>query len=95
MTTQSGATAATVFRHAANVRVRRYRGRLFVAAGDQALELEEAAETVFRGVDGTATAGEIAHRLSELYEVPEDEAVADSLQLLEALTEHGVLEVVS
>jgi pyrroloquinoline quinone biosynthesis protein D len=87
-------TPETVFRHRSDLRLRRYRGRLFIAAGKQALELEEVAESIFRRVDGKASVRDIAETLAAHYDVPAGEVVAQSLELLVRLAEFGVLEAV-
>ncbi|MFE5867729.1 PqqD family protein [Streptomyces roseifaciens] len=76
-------------------RARKYRGRLYVSVRDQALELDEIAQAVFRRVDGTATLREIAAGFAEEYGVPVDEATTDTVDFAAELLEHGVVEVVA
>lgn len=76
----------------ANVRARRYRGRLYLASADKAYELNEAAEYVFRQIDGSTSIDEIATRLAAKYQYAVADAVADTVELLVQLASRQVIE---
>jgi pyrroloquinoline quinone biosynthesis protein D len=78
----------------ADVRTRRYRGRLFIANTEQAYELNEAAEFVFRLVDGSTTVREIGVRLAAHYRYAVEDAVSDTVELISLFAERHVVEIV-
>jgi pyrroloquinoline quinone biosynthesis protein D len=84
----------SVLRHAIQTRVRRFRGKMFIAAGEEAYELDELAQFIFGLVDGEKTVTEIGTRISRDYDVPVDEATADVAELLTPFAKAGMLEVV-
>ncbi|GAA3229570.1 PqqD family protein [Streptomyces sp. XM83C] len=84
----------SVVRRRMEARVRKYRGSLFIAVRDQALELDEVAQAIFRRIDSTSTLREIAARLAEEYDIPVDEATGDTVDFVAQLVGHGVVEVV-
>ncbi|GAA2422337.1 PqqD family protein [Streptomyces glaucus] len=84
----------SVVRRRMEARVRKYRGNLFIAVRDQALELDEVAQAIFRRIDSTSTLREIAARLAEEYDIPVDEATGDTVDFVAQLVGHGVVEVV-
>ena len=77
-----------------DVRTRRYRGRLFIANTEQAYELNEAAEFVFRQVDGSTTVREMGVRLAAHYNYAVEDAVADTGELISLFAERHVVEIV-
>jgi pyrroloquinoline quinone biosynthesis protein D len=78
----------------ADVRTRRYRGRLFIANTEQAYELNEAAEFVFRQVDGSTTVRELGARLAAHYRYAVGDAVSDTIELITLFVERHVVEIV-
>lgn len=74
-------------------RTRRYRGKLYIAVDERALELDETAESVFRKIDGRATLREIGEGLAAEYAIPVEDAVADASDFIATLIAHGVVEV--
>jgi pyrroloquinoline quinone biosynthesis protein D len=74
------------------VRTRRYRGRLFIANTEQAYELNEAAEFVFRQVDGAKTVRELGRRLAARYRYPVEDAVSDTIELITLFVERHIVE---
>jgi coenzyme PQQ synthesis protein D (PqqD) len=74
-------------------RTRKYRGNLFVANAEQAFELDELGEFVFRLIDGRTSVRDIGRKLAESYGGPIEEAVADTAALIEELVEHQVLQL--
>ncbi|MGW7534889.1 PqqD family protein [Amycolatopsis sp. NPDC054798] len=92
MTTGSGIDGDSVPRRCAEVRTRRYRGRLYIANTAQAFELNEQAEFAFRQVDGSATIQEIGSRLAERYRYAAVDAVSDTAELMELFAERQVIE---
>jgi pyrroloquinoline quinone biosynthesis protein D len=85
---------ATVFRRRDEARMRKYRGRLFVAVAQRTVELEGVAEAVFRRVDGRASVADIARRLADHYDMPIADAAADTIRLLAELAAFGVIEAI-
>jgi hypothetical protein len=75
------------------VRVRKYRGRLFIACRDRAFELNGPAEFIFKQIDGTSTLQQIAHRIADRYQVKVAEAMADSHEFLTRLSAAGIIRI--
>ncbi|MEU9126698.1 PqqD family protein [Kitasatospora sp. NPDC048540] len=73
-------------------RVRKFRGKLFVANASLAFELDEVAELIFRSVDGVATLQQIGEKVAAEYDISVAEAVSDCAELLAQLTENGMVE---
>jgi len=86
-------TGASVVCHASDIRVRKYRGSLLVAWDDDALQLDEVAEFIFKRLDGTATVRHIGEAVAAAYDVSVDEATADSIKLLSDLLAAGYVHV--
>jgi len=84
-----------VVRRRMEARTRKYRGGLYIAVQDQALELDEIAQAVFRGIDGTSTLRHIAAGFAEEYGVPAEEATADIVDFATLLLRYGIVEVVT
>ncbi|HET9081696.1 MAG TPA: PqqD family protein [Trebonia sp.] len=92
MTSPRQYTADMVPRRSLDARVRKIRGKLYVATGSLAFELDEVAEFIFRHVDGSATAAMIAGQVASAYGVAVQEAEADVLDLLGELAGQGIVE---
>ncbi|MEU6487786.1 PqqD family protein [Streptomyces sp. NPDC046887] len=88
-------TPASVLQRRVEARARRYRGRLYVAVREQALEFDEVAQAIVLRIDGTSTLRGIATSVAEEYGVPADEATGDTVEFAARLLEHGVVEVVA
>jgi pyrroloquinoline quinone biosynthesis protein D len=88
-------TPATIFRRQVNVRTRKYRGQLFVAVDDQAIEFNDIAEFIYRRLDAVTSLRDIAARLADEYGIPEEEALNDSMEFVVLLVDHGIVEAVS
>ncbi|WP_033438810.1 PqqD family protein [Saccharothrix sp. NRRL B-16314] len=93
MTLPMPLAAEAVPRRALGCRARRYRGSLLVANADQAFELDELAEFVFRDIDGARTVHQLGERLAVRYDLPVDQAIADTADLVHQLVVHRVLDV--
>jgi pyrroloquinoline quinone biosynthesis protein D len=74
-----------------DVRMRRFRGKLYVACGEEALELDDVASFIFSRVDGVATLQQIGEMVAREYEIPVAEAVADSAELLDQLAASDIV----
>ncbi|MFH8337117.1 PqqD family protein [Streptomyces sp. AM6-12] len=85
----------SVVRRRMEARTRKYRGKLYIAVQDQALELDDVAQAIFRRIDGTSTLRQVAAGLAEEYGVGVDEATADTVDFAVQLLGHGVVEVVA
>jgi hypothetical protein len=92
MTAEIRVSEDSVPHRSADVRTRRYRGRLYIANTDQAYELNDAAEFVFRQIDGRATVREIGVRLAAEYRYAAEDAIADTAELIGLLVERHVVE---
>ncbi|WP_127465620.1 PqqD family protein [Streptomyces sp. B27] len=87
-------TPASVLQRRVEARARRYRGRMYVAVREQALELDEVAQAIVRRIDGTSTLRGIAAVVAEEYGVPAENATGDTVEFASQLLAHGVVEVV-
>ncbi|MFI8186219.1 PqqD family protein [Actinacidiphila glaucinigra] len=78
-----------------DARVRRYRGNIMVsgAQSEDVLELSEAAERIWLWIDGGRSIREIGRMLADEYEVAEEEACADTAELVEEFVEAGVVDL--
>ncbi|MFF2773865.1 PqqD family protein [Streptomyces sp. NPDC058052] len=92
MSTPQSFVPETVPRRKLEARVRKFRGKLFVANASLAFELDEVAEFIFKQVDGTATVRQIGEKVAATYDISADEAVADTLELLTELAGNGMVE---
>jgi pyrroloquinoline quinone biosynthesis protein D len=75
------------------VRVRNHRGSIFVARAQHAFELSDSAAFIWGQIDGNTTLGDIGQRLAEEYGITADEAVADAVDLVRTLVEHGLMTI--
>lgn len=92
---ETGLTAGSILRRRMDIRVRNYRGRLYIAVQYQTLELDKVAEDIFRRLDGTSTVRKIAVDLAEDYGVSVEQAIDDVTAFLAQLIGYGVAEVVA
>ena len=76
-----------------DARVRRFRGALLVAVGEETVELADSAAFLFRAVDGVRTVADIGALLAEEYDVPAAEAVEDTAEFVAELVDSGILEL--
>lgn len=90
---QPGIGPDTVPSRSLRARVRKFRGKVFVASGDHAFELEDAAAFLFGQIDGSTSIAEIGLRLAAEYDVSSEEALADTAELFCQLAEHGVVDL--
>ncbi|MDX2292337.1 MULTISPECIES: PqqD family protein [Streptomyces] len=91
--TGSGAlTGNTVPRRKLEARMRKYRGVLVVANAEEAMELDEVAEFIFKKIDGERSLAGIAGILSDTYDIETDEALADIIGMVGEFVEFGVVE---
>jgi len=88
----SGPTFATVPSRVLNARVRNFRGKTFVAMGEQVFELTEIATLAWMSIDGSRTVADIAGIVRTEYDVDEETAVADLCELLGTLAHAGLIE---
>jgi hypothetical protein len=82
----------SVLRQRLAVRVRQFRGSVYLAWEDNAIELSDTAAFVFGLVDGRNTVDEIGRRLAKEYDIPVGEAVGDVIELLTELRAVRVVE---
>ncbi|MFC0097945.1 PqqD family protein [Micromonospora marina] len=75
------------------LRVRNFRGKLFVASQGQAFELSDTAAFIYRAIDGERSVAEIGRQVAAEYGIPFDTAVEDTVELLTALSEAEVLDL--
>jgi hypothetical protein len=78
-----------------DTRVRRFRGVLLVAAGEDTLELTDSAAFLFQAVDGMRSVADIGAMLGEEYDIPLAEAVEDTAEFLADLADGGVIELIA
>jgi hypothetical protein len=75
------------------VRARSFRGKLLVASGPEAVELDEVGALIFRSVDGDSTMNEISAKVSAEYDVPPHVALADCIEFVTELRDRGLIGV--
>ncbi|MFG2528539.1 PqqD family protein [Streptomyces sp. NPDC048516] len=73
-------------------RMRKFRGKLIVANGPHAVELDEIGTFVFKRVDGSTSVRGIAEQLAAEYDVSVQVAAEDIGELLADLAGSGVVE---
>lgn len=83
--------STTVFQRAPLARVRKFRGRLVVAYGSAAVELDEVAEYIFRQLDGARSVAGIGDLIATEFAVSASEATADATDLLTDLAGRGMV----
>lgn len=92
MTEKSTLTPERVPLRRPDVRIRNFRGKLFLASGANAVELDEVAAFIFGQIDGVSTVQQIGERVAQEYDVSVAEAVGDTAELLTQLVEAAVVE---
>ncbi len=75
------------------VRARSFRGKLLVASGPVAVELDEVGALIFRSVNGDSTINEISAKVSAEYDVPQHVALADCLEFVTDLRDRGLVGI--
>ena len=88
----AGPAPATVPSRVLNARVRNFRGKTFVAMGEQVFELTETAALAWTSIDGSRTVADIARIVCTEYDVDEETALADVSELLGTLVRAGLIE---
>ncbi len=78
-----------------NARMRKFRGKLIVASGPHAVELDEIGAFVFQRVDGSRTVLAIARQLAGEYDVSVEVAAEDIGDLLGQLAETDMVDAVT
>ncbi len=85
-------TAKTLVpRLALDIRCRNFRGKLIVARGDVALELDEVGATIFKWIDGTSTIDDLANQVVSEYGIPYEQALEDCDEFISELVASGVV----
>lgn len=74
-----------------DIRTRNLRGKLLVALGATAFELDDVAGYIFRHIDGVSTMDEIAAMVAAEYGIPHDLALADSAEFVAGLQATGMV----
>ncbi|MFI6011967.1 PqqD family protein [Streptomyces sp. NPDC051243] len=82
----------SVPRRSLDARVRKFRGKLFVANASLAFELDDVAEFFFKQVDGSTTVRQIGEKVAAEFDISVDEAVADCAEFLNELAANGMVE---
>ncbi|MET9092799.1 PqqD family protein [Streptomyces cyaneofuscatus] len=85
--------AGSVAERRLDVRVRNVRGVIRIAVPDGAFDLSETAAFIWRRLDGTSTAADLGAQLAAEYDVSVDEAVSDTIDILEEWAAQGAIEV--
>jgi len=75
-----------------DTRMRRFRGKLFVANDGDAVELNEVGEFIFTRIDGTRTIAQIADLVATEYDIEAHEAIADICDFLAELATIGAVK---
>jgi len=82
---------AAVAERRRETRVRKYRGKLFVANGVDAFELNDVAEFIFRQVDGRRSVQQIAEHVAVTYDIPLPRALAGTAEAVALLAGQAML----
>jgi len=77
------------------VRFRKVRGTVLVAANDQTLELTETAAFSSGEIDGVRAVSDIGAALAREYEIPEEMAIDDTVSLIADLIADDIVELVA
>jgi pyrroloquinoline quinone biosynthesis protein D len=77
-----------------DVRIRRFRGAVLVANATQAFELDDVAAFLLMKVDGVRSVEQLGELMAEKYGLSAIEARTTTVELLDEMREHGVLEIV-
>ncbi|MFD4178042.1 PqqD family protein [Streptomyces anulatus] len=85
--------ATSVAERRLDVRVRNVRGVIRIAVATEAFDLSETAAFIWRRIDPTLTAADLGAQLAAEYDVPLDEAVADTVEILQEWAVHGAIEI--
>jgi hypothetical protein len=94
MTQHSVITPATVPRRRLDTRVRNVGGTLVVGRLQHALELSDTARFIWQQIDGVRAVLTIAEMLGQMYDEPDQDAVADDvIELIGLLVEARVVEI--
>jgi hypothetical protein len=75
-----------------HARTRNFRDKVFIAVDSESAELSETAALIWRSVDGSRTAREIATIVQADYDVTEDLALADVLEFMSEMASSGFVE---
>lgn len=86
-------SAATVVALPLNIKIRNYQGKTLVSGYEHAFELSESAAFVCRQVDGSRTVGDIGKLVAEEFDVAEELATEDAIELLTQLVANDILVV--
>lgn len=75
--------------------IRRYRGLIRVATSqaEDVLELSDVAGWIFLRIDGTRSVRDIGRELAQQYDIDEETACADTLELLTDLAKAGAITI--
>lgn len=88
----SGLSTDHILRRRLGLRIRRFRGTLFVGVDGVNHEFTESAVLILERMDGASTLGSIARDLAVHYEVGVEDVVDDVLQFAGQLERDGIAE---
>jgi pyrroloquinoline quinone biosynthesis protein D len=84
-----------VAQYSMDARFRKFRGKLLISNGEEALELDEVASFIFGQIDGERSVADIARILAGEYGISFEEAAADIADLLHQLADENVVTLSS
>lgn len=93
MTEPNGLSPNAIPRHRLGIRVRRFRGDIFVAVDDEAFELAESAGFIFTTIDGKRSLAETAGCLAAEYGIEEAEAYEDTCEFVSWLRDQKLIDI--
>ncbi|MBM0201670.1 PqqD family protein [Micromonospora sp. NPDC051227] len=76
-----------------DTRWRKYRGKVFIARGDNAFELSEVAAFIYKSIDGSRTIRQLGEGLAAEYDIAVEDAVSDIEELLTDLVAADVIDI--
>ncbi|GAA3784315.1 PqqD family protein [Streptomyces phyllanthi] len=80
-------------RRSLGFRVRRVESGLVIGFKDQALELSDSAELIYRCMDGRRTVADVAAVVAAEYGIEEAQALADVAEFIDELAAHGIVTI--
>jgi hypothetical protein len=95
MALQESCTASQVPARSPDARARNFRGKLLVACGEQAVELDEVGAYIFRNIDGLSSMKQIAGKVAAEYGISQELALADGCEFVTTLAALGIVETSS
>ncbi|GGO82151.1 PqqD family protein [Wenjunlia tyrosinilytica] len=76
-----------------NVKIRNHRGKTVVGGYEHFFELTDSAAYIWRQIDGTRTVSDIAALIAKEYDIDQESATQDIVDLFAELAAHEVVKI--